>query len=103
MLIKMKKPQLKLIEIIAKNLPEQGQISNINTLVTGKDLIEDVLLAGRKEAEVKGIEPGKDYIIPNVLVMPIDHKGRMKRAFKKLGKVGLINYCKKYSVKASTL
>ena len=26
----------------------------------------------------------------------MNHKGRLKRAFKKLGKTGLINYCKKY-------
>ena len=53
----MKKPQLKLIEIIANNLPEQGQVSNINTLVTGQELKEDVLLGGRKESDIKEVEP----------------------------------------------
>ena len=36
------------------------------------------------------------YIIGNSLIRDINHKGRLKRAFKKLGKNGLILYCKQY-------
>lgn len=92
----MKKPQLELIKIIAKNLPEQSQISNINTVVTGNDIFEGILLGGRNEVEGKGIDPDKKYIIPNILAMPVDHIKRIKRVFKSNGKNGIIEYCKKF-------
>lgn len=92
----MKKAQVKLIGIIANNLPNQGQVSNINTLITGNDIFEDILLGGRSEVEGKGIDPDKEYIIPNILVMPVDHIKRIKRAFKSNGKTGIIEYCKRF-------
>jgi len=98
----MKKSQVKLIEIIAKNLPNQEQVSNINTKVTGQDLIEDVLLGGRKESDIKEVDPEKEYIIPNRLVMPVDHIARMKRKLKRYGKSGLIEYCKQYMKNKNT-
>ena len=88
----MKKPQLKLIEIIAKNLPQQGIVSNINAVVSG----EDVLLTNKTEINGEEVEPEKDYIVGNRLIREVDHKGRLKKAFRKFGKTGLINYCKKY-------
>ncbi len=88
----MKKPQLKLIEIIAKNLPTQQIQSSINSVVSG----EDAILAGTNEIKGEEVDPGKDYIIGNSLIRDINHKGRLKRAFKKLGKNGLILYCKQY-------
>ena len=92
----MKKAQVKLIHIIANNLPNQGQVSKINTLVTGQDLIEDVRLGGRKESDIKEVDPDKEYIIPNSLVMAVDHVARIKRTFKSHGKNGIIEYCKKF-------
>lgn len=88
----MKKPQLKLIGIIANNLPNQGQASNINSVVSG----EDAILAGTNEIEGKEVDPDKDYIIGNRLIMPVDHRARIKRAFKSNGKNGIIEYCKKF-------
>ena len=49
----MKKPQLKLLEIIAKNLPQQGVVSNINSIVTG----EDVLLTNKNEINGEEVVP----------------------------------------------
>ena len=88
----MKKPQVKLIEIIAKNLPSQSQVSNINSVVTG----EDAILAGTSEIEGKAVDPEKEYIIPNRLIMPVDHVARIKRAFSSNGKNGIIEYCKRF-------
>ena len=88
----MKKEQLKYIRIIANNLPNQGQVSNINSVVSG----EDAILAGTTEIAGKEVEPGKEYIIGNHLIMAVDHIGRLKRAFKRHGKNGLIKYCKKF-------
>ena len=88
----MKKPQLKLLEIIAKNLPQQGIVSNINSIITG----EDVILTNKNEINGEEVIPEKDYIVGNNLIREVDHKGRLKKAFKKLGKKGLIAYCKKY-------
>ena len=52
----MKKPQLKLLEIIAKNLPQQGIVSNINSIVTG----EDVLLTNKNEINGEEVIPEKE-------------------------------------------
>ena len=98
----MKKEQLKYIRIIANNLPDQGQVSKINTKVTGHDLIEDVRLGGRKESDIKEVDPEKEYIIPNRLIMAVDHIARLKRAFKRHGKNGLIEYCKKFMKEKDT-
>jgi len=88
----MKKPQLKLIEIIAKNLPQEHQSSNIHSLVSG----EDVLLTNKAEVNGEEVEPEKEYLVANQLIMKVDHKKRLKRAFAKLGRAGLIQYCQKY-------
>ncbi len=88
----MKKAQVKLIGIIANNLPNQGQVSNINSVVSG----EDAILAGTTEIAGKEVEPGKEYIIGNHLIMAVDHIARLKRAFKSNGKNGIIEYCKKF-------
>ena len=88
----MKKAQVKLIGIIANNLPNQGQVSNINSVVSG----EDAILAGTTEIAGKEVEPGKEYIIGNHLIMAADHIKRIKRAFKSNGKNGIIEYCKKF-------
>ncbi len=88
----MKKAQVKLIGIIANNLPNQGQVSNINSVVSG----EDAILAGTDEIEGKEVDPDKNYVIGNHLIMPVDHIKRIKRAFKSNGKNGIIEYCKKF-------
>ena len=88
----MKKSQVKLIGIIAKNLPNQGQASNINSIVSG----EDAILAGTTEIAGKEVDPDKEYLIGNRLIMAVDHIARLKRAFKSNGKNGLIEYCKKF-------
>lgn len=88
----MKKPQLKVIQIIANYLPVHGQASNINSIVSG----EDAILAGTNEIEGKEVNPDKDYIIGNRLIMPVDHIKRIKRAFKSNGKNGIIEYCKRF-------
>ena len=88
----MKKSQVKLIGIIANSLPNQGQASNINSIVSG----EDAILAGTTEIEGKEVDPEKEYIIGNRLIMAVDHKNRLKGMFKRHGKNGLIEYCKKF-------
>ncbi|MCK5614235.1 hypothetical protein KAR91_70875 [Candidatus Pacearchaeota archaeon] len=88
----MKKHQVKLIGIIAKALPGQSQASNINSIVSG----EDAILAGTNEIEGKEVDPEKEYMIPNRLIMPVDHIKRIKRAFKSNGKNGIIEYCEKF-------
>lgn len=88
----MKKHQLKLIDIIVKNLPEEKQVSKINSVLSG----EDAILAGTNEIDGKEVNPEKEYTVTNHLIIPVNHKLRMKRAFSKLGKKGLIAYCKKF-------
>jgi len=88
----MNKIQLQLIDIIARNLPMNSQVSRINSIVKG----EDAILAGTTEIDGEKVDPEKDYIIGNHLYREINHKKRIKRAFQKHGKPGLIKYCQKY-------
>lgn len=56
----------------------------------------DLLLAGTKEVEGTEVLPEKDYYMKVPVNREIDHKARMKNAYKKRGKDGLISYLRPY-------
>ena len=94
----MKKSQLKLIGIIAKNLPTQQIETPLNVIVSG----EDAILAGTNEIKGEEVNSEKDYICGSALIRDINHKLRLKRAYKIRGKSGLISYCRQYMKNDST-
>ena len=89
----MNKTALKIINNISKELPVQMFTAAIERRrLSGADAI----LANQKEIGGKPVDPEGNYIMKMPVRRNIDHKLRMKRIYKKRGKVGLITYLKPY-------
>jgi hypothetical protein len=89
----MNKQTLKIIDQLSKRLqPETYHASDINTKITG----EDVLLTNCKEINGEEVVFERDYTCKVPLIRKINHKLRMKKAYNKNGKAGLMLYLKPY-------
>lgn len=89
----MNKNTLKSITAIAENLAI--------TMYTVKDRVEisgkDLLLGDTKEVEGEPVDPDKTYIMEMPMQIASNHKRRMKRAYKRGGVEGVINYLKPFT------
>jgi hypothetical protein len=56
----------------------------------------DLLLGNVKEVEGKPVDPKKEYLMKLPVRREMDHKMRLKNAYKKAGKVGLITYLRPF-------
>lgn len=91
----MNKKALKIIGKISNELPLQLFTAAIeNRRVSG----EDVIQANTKEIDGKPVDPKGTYTMRLPVKREIDHKGRMKKIYKKRGKVGLITYLRPYVI-----
>ena len=88
----MNKKTAKLFEVLAGHLPDRLIASTYQKTLKG----EDVILAGTLEIDGKKIDPEKEYRIDNNLIREVNHKLRLKKAFKTKGKQGVIDYCKRF-------
>ncbi len=83
---------VKALDVLADFLPDRMQHSTYQKTLKG----EDAILAGTLEIDGEKVDPEKDYVVQNNLFREVNHKLRMKKAFKKHGKKGVIHYCKKF-------
>lgn len=89
----MHKVVLKHIDEIANLLPQVKYNAAVERQkITGVD----VRLSGAKEIEGERVDPNKNYLINVPVIREVDHKQRMKRAYKRSGKVGVIHYLRPY-------
>jgi hypothetical protein len=89
----MKKKQLKVLGLIAEKLPRVTYLASMERAEwTG----EDALLAGTEEIDGKPVDPEKTYQVRVPLVRDWDHKRRMKEAYKREGRMGVIKYCRPF-------
>jgi hypothetical protein len=91
----MNKINLKIISKLSDQLPLQLYNSKYRVKISG----EDVILSGQTKIEGNEIDLKKEYILNNVLQREVDHKQRMKKAYNKRGKAGLITYLKPFCKK----
>jgi hypothetical protein len=89
----MNKELLKQINMIARNLPTMAYTAMMYpSKITG----EDVLLAGTKEIDGEEVDILKEYIIKTPLIRDVDHVKRLKEAYKRNRRAGVIAYLKPY-------
>jgi len=86
------KTKLKVIKAISDILPKQQYQFKGRQKLLGSDAI----LAGHKEIEKQEIDPEKEYILNMPYSNSVNHYNRLKRAYKRHGRSGIINYCKPY-------
>lgn len=89
----MNKTALKVISNISKQMPV---ILFDAAIERRKTKGEDLLLGGVKEVEGQPVDPEKEYYMTLPVRRTIDHKMRMKNAYSRAGKFGLITYLKPY-------
>ena len=82
----------KFIHKLAINLPAVKYAARDKRFVSGSDLI----LAGH-DKEDKNIDPEGRYEIGIPFELPVNHERRLKRAYKRNGKEGLIHYLKPFT------
>ena len=90
----MNKRALKIISDISKKLPS----TLYNSIYKVKCSGSDALLSGQTKIDGLPINPKGSYVMNNTLQREIDHKSRMKRIYKKRGKIGLMTYLKPYCI-----
>ena len=82
----MKKKVIKYLEIIAETLPDKKYITEEEQLLSG----EDAILTGIQA------DKDKDYLLTVPTIHIANHKLRLKKAYKKGGKEGVVDYIKDY-------
>jgi hypothetical protein len=83
---------LKQIDMLAKQLPPVLYHAALeNSVISG----DEAKLTGLKLEDGELLED-EMYLYKYPLQRLIDHKSRMKKAYKRRGKVGIIDYCSKY-------
>ena len=87
------------IKSMANILPDEFYNSSYVTVLSG----EDALLCGHVEIGGEKVEVGKKYNYSNTLVRDVNHKLRMKKAFKNRGKEGLKRYIELFTGKNDDL
>jgi hypothetical protein len=94
----MNKTALKHIDKIAKKLPQKFFTAAMQPKkISGKDAI----LAGHKLIDDKPIDPEAVYILKIPVNREVDHKLRMKKIYKRRGKIGIITYLRPFVKKES--
>jgi hypothetical protein len=81
------------IDGVCMQLPVDGYSVKDTCKVSG----EDVLLSNTNEINGEEVDPEKEYLMNIPRYHSVNHKRRMKRAFKTNGLDGLISYLKKYT------
>lgn len=74
------------IQKIADSLPEQYQVEFYKVVMTG----EDVHLSGLDDDGIKNDET--EYTINCPIYIPVNHKRKMNKAYKKRGMAGIVAY-----------
>lgn len=89
---KISKSQMKFLNALSDIFPQQQYSFKGTTKVTG----EDAILAGNTEINGKEINPDEEYTMTMPFTNTVNHKNRLKSAFRRNGRSGVIKYCKPY-------
>ena len=81
------KTNLILIEV-AKHIPKSSRVVYYPSSIIGSDLI----LSGTNTVEGCLVDPKRDYVMKAPVYYEINHYKRMKKAFKKNGRDGIVRY-----------
>lgn len=88
----MNKRHLKIINEIANVLPKTQYAAKDRRLVKGEDLI----LANQTEIDGEPVDPDKEYLMHLPMTIQVNHTNRIKKAFKRHGRAGVIQYVRPF-------
>lgn len=78
----------KVISQIAKDIPDQSYAYRQRYKIKGAEAIK----TGLKIPDTKKIDPEKDYTFNDLAYRTVNHERRLKKAYKREGKVGVYKY-----------